>query len=120
MRPMVRCFAIAFALGVLTAYAQGWLPDGVGSLANSSGTWVLIAVALSMLASDPEAAARSGALALLSLLAGYVVGADFKGYTSGGALIAFWGLAGLIAGPPLGLAAHAIRRGPPMPAALGA
>jgi len=110
----------AFALGVLTAFAQGWLPEGVGSLANSSGSWVLVAVALALLAPTAELAAITGACALLMLLVGYVVGAGLKGFTSGTTLVAFWGLAGVLAGPPLGLAAHAIRRGPPMPAALGA
>ncbi len=30
---------VALALGALTAYAQGWLPEQAASLANSSGPW---------------------------------------------------------------------------------
>jgi hypothetical protein len=111
---------LGLALGVLTAYGQGWLPQEVGSLANSSGSWALAAFLLALLATGPRVAAACGTLALLALLAGYVLGAGLRGYPSGSALIVFWGLAALFVGPFLGLGAHWVRSGHRTLAALGA
>ena len=61
-----------------------------------------------------------GALALVALLAGYVLGAGIRGFPSSTALMVFWGLAAVLAGPPLGLSAHWVRAGRPGLAALGA
>src|ERR1700754_3548808 len=67
--------AAGLALGVLTAYAQGWLPAELGSLANSAGSRALAAFVLALsLAGSARQAALIGTLALLSLLAGYVIG----------------------------------------------
>jgi hypothetical protein len=49
--------AVGLTLGVLTAYAQEWLPDELGSLANSAGSWALVAFLLALLAKDTRAAA---------------------------------------------------------------
>ncbi len=77
------------------AYAQEWLPAELGSLANSSGSWTLLAFGLALLAPTRAAAAATGALVLAALLAGYVVGAAIRGDTSSTRLIVFWGLAAL-------------------------
>lgn len=61
--------AIALALGVATAYAQEWLPEQMGSLANSVGSWALVACALSLLATSGQLAAVFGSASLLTLLA---------------------------------------------------
>jgi hypothetical protein len=111
---------LGLALGVLTAYGQEWLPREVGSLANSSGSWALAAFLLALLATGPRVAAACGALALLALLAGYVLGAGLRGYPSGSTLIVFWGLATVFVGPFLGLGAHWVRWGRRTLAALGA
>ena len=116
--------AAGLALGVLTAYAQGWLPGEVGSLANSSGAWTVIAFGLAWWAaarrSGTAVVVVAGALALLALLAGYVLGADVRGYPSSTALMVFWGAAAVVVGPVIGLAAAWVRSGPPVRAALGA
>lgn len=109
-----------FGLGVLTAYAQLWLPEEVGSLANSSGTWCLLAVALALLARSQRAASAFGVLALGTLLIGYVSGAALRDIPSSRSLIAFWGLAALVVGPFLGLAAHWIKTEKPVYNAVGA
>jgi len=106
-------------VGGLTAYAQEWLPAEVGSLANSAGSWALVAFGLAMLAPTRASAATVGALVLAALLAGYVLAAAIRGDTSSARLIIFWGLAALLVGPPLGLAAHWVRAGQPMLAAIG-
>lgn len=98
---------VALALGVLTAYAQEWLPAELGSLANSSGSWALVAFGLALLlATGVRNAAVIGSLALLALLVGYVLAAEARGYASGSALIAFWGAAALLAGPLVGVGAY--------------
>ena len=101
---------VALTLGVLTAYAQGWLPERLGSLANSAGTWALVAFILSILlaTSAPEAGAF-GSLSLLGLLAGYVVGAQMRDVPSSATTVGFWIVAALVGGPVLGLSAYWIR-----------
>ncbi len=101
---------VSLLLGVLTAYAQGWLPERLGSLANSAGTWALVAFILSLLvaASAPEAAAF-GALSLIGLLAGYVVGAHMRDVPSSTTTVSFWVAAALVGGPVLGLSGYWIR-----------
>jgi hypothetical protein len=95
---------VGLSLGILTAYAQEWLPQELGSLANSTGSWALVAFLLALvLAVGARSAALIGSLALLTLLVGYVVGADARGYSSGSALIVFWGAAALLAGPVVGI-----------------
>lgn len=106
-------------LGVLTAYGQEWLPARVGSLANSTGSWCLIAFLLAFLASRRRVAIVCGALALITLLAGYVLGASVRGDPSSRGLLVFWGLAAVLVGPLLGLGANWVKSGRPTLAALG-
>jgi hypothetical protein len=101
--------AVALVLGVLTAFAQEWLPEDLGSLANSSGVWALVAFALALLASDVRIAAFYGCVALLALLMGYVLGTNARGFASGTALVVFWGAAAIVVGPALGLGAHWVK-----------
>lgn len=109
-----------FGLGVLTAYAQEWLPEQVGSLANSSGSWCLIAALLALLATNQLAAAGCGFLALGTLLAGYIFGAALRGDPSSMGLIGFWSLAAVLVGPFLGLGAHWVKTNRPILNAVGA
>lgn len=106
-------------MGAMTALAQGWLPEQVGSLANSSGSWALLAFLLAWLAATPAAAAAFGSLSLLGLLVGYIVGASMLGYPSSTQLIIFWGVAALLVGPALGLGAFWVRHRGGWLAALG-
>jgi Family of unknown function (DUF6518) len=100
---------VGLALGILTSYAQGWLPDEIRSFANSSGPWALVAFALALLAPSRRLAALHGFVALAALLAGYCIATGLRGFTASSALIAFWGAAALVAGPLLGLGAYWVR-----------
>jgi len=111
---------LAVALGVLTAYAQGWLPEETNSLANSVGTWVLVAFILALVPATPTGAVACGVVTLLGLLAGYVIGAALRDFTSSTSLIIFWGLAAALAGPLVGLSASWVRSGRPARVAAGA
>jgi hypothetical protein len=111
---------VALALGILTAYAQGWLPSEIGSLANTAGSWSLVAFALACLATDGRVAALIGGLVLVGLLVGYLIGEHARGYASGSSLIAFWGLAAVLAGPLLGIAGFWAGRGQGLRPGVGA
>jgi len=110
---------VGLALGVLTAYSQNWLPQELGSLANSSGSWALVAFGLALLGSDFRVALASGTLGLLTLLGGYVLGAGLRGDSASTSMIVFWGAAGLLVGPLLGLGAYWVRTESGPRAALG-
>jgi hypothetical protein len=98
---------VGLVLGVLTRYAQGWLPSELGSLANSSGAWAMVAFGLAaLLASAARDASAIGAITLCALLIGYVLGTSARGGTAGTALVLFWGAAALAAGPAVGIAGY--------------
>jgi len=109
----------ALALGVLTACAQGWLPQQMGSLANSAGSWALAACALSLLATSDRLAAVFGCASLLGLLVGYVLGVQMLGYPSSHSMVLFWGGAALLAGPLLGVSAYWVKTRRDVRAAIG-
>lgn len=100
---------VALALGVLTAYAQEWLPQQMGSLANSAGSWVLVACALSLMATRDRLAAAYGSASLLGLLGGYVLGTAIRSYPFSTTMVVFWAAAALLAGPLLGLSAYWVK-----------
>lgn len=101
---------VSLVLGQLTAVGQGSLPDQLASLANSSGPWILVTFLLALLARGPAVAAGAGSVSLGLLLAGYVLADWARGYPSSHAMIAFWALAALLAGPVIGLAGYGARR----------
>jgi hypothetical protein len=112
---VVRLGLVAVAgllLGVLTAYAQGWLPSQLGSLANSAGLWALVAFLLAWLcATGTRDAALIGSLALFALLIGYAIASNARGFSAGSSLIGFWTLVALFAGPIVGIAGAWARNG---------
>jgi hypothetical protein len=121
MKKSVTLVAISLALGALTAYAQGWLPSGVASLANSAAPWCLCAFAFG--ASTPRrlAAGWYGSLTLLALVVGYYGTNELlRGYPSSGTYVAFWSLAAVLAGPLLGVGGCAVRHERGLLAAAGA
>jgi hypothetical protein len=65
-------------------------------------------------------AAVFGATSLLALLAGYVVGSEVRGYASSTAMVVFWAVAAIVAGPLLGVSSHWVKAGPRMLVATGA
>lgn len=120
LRSLLVAIAVGLLLGVLTAYGQFWLPEEIGSLANSAGSWCLVAFGLALLAPSARSAAASAALTLAALEVGYVLGNGLRGYPSATATVAFWSVAAILVGPPLGLGAHWVRSGSPAWAAAGA
>lgn len=102
----------SFLLGGLTSYAQGFLPDAAAPFANSASGWtVLTALLVAWSARDPRArtwhAAVLGAASFVLLVLGYTVAADLRGFFYDPTL---FGVAGLVVGPFVGVAAAWLRR----------
>ena len=97
--------AAGMAIGGLTSFGQTWLPFELSPLANSSGSWVALAFGLCLSNRSPRRGVVLGVLALASMLAGYVIVADLRGFPSATSTVLFWTVAAVIAGPVLGIGA---------------
>ncbi|RRO20545.1 hypothetical protein EIL87_01260 [Saccharopolyspora rhizosphaerae] len=117
--PVVLAVAAGLAAGAATSVAQGVLPEQVASLANSSGSWCLLAFLLALTAPSAPAGAVCGFASLACMLAGYVLTAWLHGYPSSTGMVVFWSAAALLAGPVLGVGAQWLLRKPGPHAALG-
>lgn len=116
---LAQVVGVGLAIGGLTAFAQGWLPAQMGPLANSAGSWVLVAFLLALLGRRPGVAAACAALAMVSLVVGYYAVNELRGFPSSTRAILFWAVAAVLVGPVLGLAAYWLRAGNATRAALG-
>ncbi len=99
------------AVGALTAYAQGWLGDGLSSLANSAGPWSLAAFAVARRRRLLVSGATAAAVTLWCCELGYALATIVRGGPNATSTVLFWLAAGLLAGPALGVAAVWSRRG---------
>lgn len=111
---------VAVGLGGLTALGQAHLPEVLGPLANSSGSWTVVAFGCALVPRSARSAASVGGLAMLALVAGYVLANSLRGFPSSTALLLFWGVAGVTIGPLVGLGAHWVRSRRDLWAGLGA
>ena len=97
----------SFVLGLLTFYAQGFLPDAWRSFANSASGWTLLTALLVFCAQvSTRVAAVLGALSFLLLVLGYTAGAQLNGLSYSPVL---FGVVGVVVGPFIGLAAAWLR-----------
>ncbi len=102
--------AVAAAAGALTPIGQQHLPEPLAPLANSSGSWTVIAFAAVYLSrSRPLVAAVLGAACFVLMNELYAVVSTLRGnpYTAG--FPDFWNLTGILVGPVVGLAAAWLR-----------
>ena len=108
--------AVTFLGGILTLFAQGFLPDAVRSFANSASGWTLI-TAVTVWALKPASlpAAAFGAVGFTLLVLGYTVAAGWQDLYYDPR---FFGAVGLLAGPFVGVAASWLHH-PGWRAALG-
>lgn len=97
----------SFLLGGLTFPAQGFLPEALGSLANSSSGWTLLTALLVVSSrARPAPAAALGAASFVLLVLGYTAAASLAGLTYGPLLFS---CIGLVVGPFVGCAAAWLR-----------
>lgn len=109
--------AVAFVLGGLTSSGQLLLPPEFASLANSASGWAIPTALLVFVAARGYGeAAMGGALAFVALTVGYAVVSGWRGVFFDPVT---WAMIGVLTGPVVGAAAHALRR-PAWPAAIGA
>ena len=101
----VAVLAVAVALGAATSFLQTVLPQPVAPLANSAGSWCLVAWLLARPARSSARGALAAALALLGLVAGYYLAADLRGFGVGVPSVLTWVVAAVLVGPPLGVGA---------------
>lgn len=97
----------SLVLGGLTSYAQGFLPPWVVSFANSLSGWTIPTVLL-VWASKAKVkfAAALGALSFVSLVLGFTIAHELRGYVY---LPLFFSIIGIIGGPFIGAATAWLR-----------
>jgi hypothetical protein len=119
IRVLLVAIAAALVVGIVTSVGQGFLPEALAPLSNSSGSWCLAAFALALLERDPRRAALVGFAALVAMLVGYALATQLRGYPVGTSMFVRWGAAGVVAGPALGIGASWLRGTDPLRAAAG-
>ena len=110
--------AAALLLGGLTSFAQGFLPEPVGPLANSPSGWTLLTVlVLWWLRARTWVMVVLGAVCFVLLVVGYALVSTARGNYYNPLL---WSTVGVVAGPFVGWGvAWARQRAVPLRAALG-
>lgn len=93
---------LGLAAGVLTSYAQGWLPAPWAALANSASPWLVVAFLVGCLQRSLPAAAVLGALTCLGEVAGYYGASAARDFGISDNWVAFWVVCALVGGPVFG------------------
>lgn len=108
------CLGGALVLGGLTSLGQQYLPPWINSFANSAGGWAMLTFLLVWLArARPLLAGILGIVAFEALNEGYGLVSGWRGNFYSAPFSSIWTLAGLAAGPVLGVAASLTRYGTP-------
>jgi hypothetical protein len=120
-RPLATAVGGGLLVGFLTSYGQWVLPHGLASMANSVGSWSLIAFLFGMLSPRPWVCAVAGVLSLAAMVLGYDIASVLRGFPLSPGSTAFWLTAAVLAGPVLGWGGNAVRlRSRLTPLAVGA
>ena len=109
---IVVCLGGALVLGGLTSFGQQYLPPWINSFANSAGGWAMLTFLLVWLGrARPLLAGILGVVAFEALNEGYGLVSGWRGSFYSAPFSSIWTLAGLAAGPVLGVAASLTRYG---------
>jgi hypothetical protein len=100
-------------VGALTSPLQGWLSDSASSLANSAGTWSLVAFLAARRSHEMMVGALVAAVTLAMCEVGYVLATEVRGGSNATSTVMFWIAAAVLAGPPIGVAATWTRQSHP-------
>jgi hypothetical protein len=109
LTPLGAAVGAGLLTGFLTSYAQGLLPHGLAPLANSAGSWSLVAFLLGMLSPRPWVSAIAGALSLAAMVLGYDIASVLRGFSASPGGTFFWLTAAALVGPVLGWGGNALR-----------
>ncbi|GAA4943667.1 hypothetical protein GCM10023224_28080 [Streptomonospora halophila] len=119
--PLATAVGGGLLVGCLTSYGQGLLPSALAPLANSAGSWSLIAFLLAMRGPRPWLCMLAASLSLAAMVLGYDLASVLRGYAASPVATAFWLTAAVVVGPVLGWGAATVRRRSGLaPAAIGA
>ncbi len=105
MIAIVGAIAVGLVVGGLTAYAQGWLSNATTSLANSAGPWATAAFLVACYNRRLLTAIVAAMATLACCELGYAIATVVRGDSNSATTVAFWLIAAVLAGPPLGIAA---------------
>ncbi|WP_108249045.1 DUF6518 family protein [Planctomonas deserti] len=109
---VVLALAGSAVAGALTPIGQQYLPEPLAPLANSSGSWTVIAFAAVYLSrTRPVVAAVLGAACFVLMNELYGVVSTLRGYPYTAGFPDFWNLVAIVVGPVVGLAAAWLRSG---------
>jgi hypothetical protein len=98
---------VSFLCGLLTYFAQGFLPDALSSFANSASGWTFVTVlVLAWSRVRAEIAAALGAASFVLLTLGYSVSAHLDGLTYDPTMFV---VVGVLVGPFVGVATSWLR-----------
>ncbi|MCU1407491.1 MAG: hypothetical protein JWQ43_3794 [Glaciihabitans sp.] len=109
---------VTFGFGLLTPFAQEYLPSSIGTVTNTAGGWTVVVFLVVLLTKNPPL--RSILLATLGYLllnSGYSLSSNLRGSFYAGD---FWNVVAFVAGPAVGLATAWIRSANLRLAAIGA
>jgi len=108
---LVSASVIGLVIGALTNWGQSRLPWYAGSLANSAGSWVLVAFLAALSGSRIRHSVSRGFLCLVTLTVGYYIAAVARDIPVSVSAAMFWLLAAGVFGPIVGLTAGWVRHG---------
>jgi hypothetical protein len=103
--------AIGLGTGSATAVLQGVLSVPWAALANAASPWLAAAFVAGVLAARHGVAAVAGAVTCVGAVLGYYLTAVLRGGSAAESTVFVWVLCGIIAGPVLGEAGQAWKRG---------
>ena len=97
----------SFVLGGMTSFAQGFLPESLGSFANSASGWTFVTAVLIFIAKPRWLlAAVLGAASFVLLTVGYAVVSQMRGLYYNPLMFS---VIGVVVGPFVGVAASGLR-----------
>ncbi|WP_017585632.1 DUF6518 family protein [Nocardiopsis ganjiahuensis] len=97
---------VGLLVGFLTSFAQGFLPDVLHPMANSAGSWSLVAFLLALRCPRRGFAVAVGVLSLFAMVAGYDAASVLRGFAVSLGSSLFWIVAAVAVGPFLGWGGH--------------
>jgi hypothetical protein len=112
--------ACGVAVGVATSFGQTYLSGAPSAFVNSASAWLLAPFFVGSRMSSDRRAAGAGLVVCALQLVGYYATSQLRGFSSGGAILVFWGLCALVGGPLFGVAGRIWKAGPDRLRGLGA
>jgi hypothetical protein len=106
--------------GALTEWSVLHVPFSLEPVTNSAGTWVVLAFGVTLTARRVRESMVLSVVTFLSLVAGFYVAQDIRGWGVSHHQLALWSAASFIAGPLVGISAGWLRHGTRIAGGVGA